>query len=396
MGALLAAVTLPALIEQARNLIEHEPELRNKLADWLAKSHVLAPLAQSLKHVQYGSLAKASAGSALLASTRVFEFMGYLLSSVFLALYIMIDRDRLRGALFAVVPRHYHIRLSRVLINLEAIVGGYIRGQALTSGLMVVFAFILLAVCGVSNALAIAVFAGLADVLPYIGAVLLGAAGSGGCCLAGRGDDDRGGRGHARLRRVGESVSGAAHLWQDIASALVGGSARAARGRHVDGHRRRTARAARRVRDPHAGRGVARGVAGRKSIDDASAAAREATRALNKNTRSAARNARRASGCDRGGDLGGAPAALPEREAACAAAPDLFHEAQRAPCTARRRPAFPVRISERKRSRRPQENRAIAGSWREASRERTLERGVTGPDMRDAERRGADAACPAR
>jgi predicted PurR-regulated permease PerM len=172
VGALLAALTVPALIDQARNLIEHEPELRNKLADFLAKSHALAPLAQSLRHVQYGSLAKASAGSALVASTRVFEFMGYLLSSVFLALYIMIDRDRLRGALFAVVPRRYHIRLSRVLINLEAIVGGYIRGQALTSGLMAVFAFVLLAACSVPNALAIAVFAGLADVLPYIGAVL--------------------------------------------------------------------------------------------------------------------------------------------------------------------------------------------------------------------------------
>ncbi|NTU50895.1 MAG: AI-2E family transporter, partial [Candidatus Aminicenantes bacterium] len=32
-----------------------------------------------------------------------------------------------------------------------------------------IFVFILLKVCGVSNALAIAVFAGVADVLPYIG-----------------------------------------------------------------------------------------------------------------------------------------------------------------------------------------------------------------------------------
>ncbi|HEY2735912.1 MAG TPA: AI-2E family transporter, partial [Polyangiales bacterium] len=88
------------------------------------------------------------------------------------ALYIMLDRDRLRGAMFAVVPRAYHIRLSRVLINLEAIVGGYIRGQALTSGLMALFVFTLLVACGVSNPLAIAMFAGLADVLPYVGVVL--------------------------------------------------------------------------------------------------------------------------------------------------------------------------------------------------------------------------------
>ena len=81
----------------------------------------------------------------------------------------MIDRDRLRGALFAVVPRSHHIRLSRIMMNLETIVGAYIRGQMVTSVLMAVFTFLLLTACGVENALALAVFAGLADVLPYIG-----------------------------------------------------------------------------------------------------------------------------------------------------------------------------------------------------------------------------------
>ena len=57
------------------------------------------------------------------------EVVAYAVSAIFLALYIMIDRDRLRGGLFAVVPRTHHMRLSRVLVNLETIVGGYIRGQ---------------------------------------------------------------------------------------------------------------------------------------------------------------------------------------------------------------------------------------------------------------------------
>jgi predicted PurR-regulated permease PerM len=58
------------------------------------------------------------------------------------------------------------------MLNLETIVGGYIRGQVITSALMAVFVFILLKACGVANALAIAVFAGIADVLPYIGPLL--------------------------------------------------------------------------------------------------------------------------------------------------------------------------------------------------------------------------------
>jgi predicted PurR-regulated permease PerM len=58
------------------------------------------------------------------------------------------------------------------MLNLETIVGGYIRGQVITSVMMAVFVFILLKACDVANALAIAVFAGVVDVLPYIGALL--------------------------------------------------------------------------------------------------------------------------------------------------------------------------------------------------------------------------------
>jgi predicted PurR-regulated permease PerM len=122
--------------------------------------------------MQYYTLMKSSAALVFAFSTRVLEVFAYSMGAIFLALYMMIDRDRLRGGLFAIVPRSHHIRLSRVMMNLETIVGGYIRGQLITCALMAVFMFILLIMCGVPNALAIAVFGGVADVLPYIGIFL--------------------------------------------------------------------------------------------------------------------------------------------------------------------------------------------------------------------------------
>jgi predicted PurR-regulated permease PerM len=113
-----------------------------------------------------------AASNAYEYSSRAIAFCAYFLSSIFLALYIMIDRDRLRGGLFLVVPRSHHIRLSRIMLNLETIVGGYIRGQVITSAFIAIFVFILLKACDVSNALAVAVFVGVVDVLPYIGALL--------------------------------------------------------------------------------------------------------------------------------------------------------------------------------------------------------------------------------
>jgi predicted PurR-regulated permease PerM len=168
----LLAITVPQLVDQVTNLVRQEPSIRDHLATALSRWRVSAPLAESLRDVRYEALARTMASTALKYSSAALEIVAYLVSAVFLAMYMMIDRDRLRGGLFAVVPRTHHIRLSRVLINLETIVGGYIRGQVLTSVFMGIFVFGLLTVCRIPNAIALAVFAGLADVLPYVGVFL--------------------------------------------------------------------------------------------------------------------------------------------------------------------------------------------------------------------------------
>src|SRR5262249_60283649 len=94
---------------------------------------------------------------------------------IFLAMYLISGREREQGALFALVPRRYHVRLARIIMNLETIVGGYVRGQVITSILMTIFTFILLSIFGVQGSLALAVFAGLTDILPFIGGLLAGA-----------------------------------------------------------------------------------------------------------------------------------------------------------------------------------------------------------------------------
>ena len=166
---LLFVLTIPELVNQVRSVIGMEPALRERLAVWFARSPLTAGLADTMRNMHYDVLIKSSAASVLNFFTLVVEGVAYGVGAVFLALYMMLDRDRLRGALFAVVPRTHHIRLSRILVNLNTIVGGYIRGQVITCSLMFAFMFVLLTACGIPNALVIAVFGGLADVLPYIG-----------------------------------------------------------------------------------------------------------------------------------------------------------------------------------------------------------------------------------
>jgi predicted PurR-regulated permease PerM len=177
-GALLVAIfllitlTVPAFVDQVKSLIDHAPALRARLLDILAGSPLTAPLATGLRNLQYDALIKSAVPAVLTFSTRAIEVLAYTAAAIFLALYIMIDCDRLRRALFAIVPRRHHRHLSHILLKLQTIVGGYIRGQVITSALIALFIFAVLTFLGIPDALAIAVFGGIADALPVVGIFL--------------------------------------------------------------------------------------------------------------------------------------------------------------------------------------------------------------------------------
>jgi predicted PurR-regulated permease PerM len=170
--AALAAVSLPSLAAQLSDLVDRLPRAQWQFADLLQKSHLTAPLAASVRGAQSTQLTTRAAQQLMAYSGQIVEIVAYGGASVFLALYVVVDRDRMRGSLFALIPRTYHVRTSRVLLNLETIVGGYVRGQVVTSVAMGAFTFTVLTAARAPHALTISVFAGLTDVLPYIGGLL--------------------------------------------------------------------------------------------------------------------------------------------------------------------------------------------------------------------------------
>jgi len=172
VAALLGALTVPRLVAQLTELVERLPQTQAWLADRLQQYRWSVPLAQSVRGTRAPEVIANGARAAISHSPQIALVVGGAVTAAFLALYVLIDRDRLRGGLFALVPRRHHVRLSRILMGLETIVGGYVRGQLITSALITVFTFAVLAIAGVDNAIAYAVFAGLTDVLPYVGGLL--------------------------------------------------------------------------------------------------------------------------------------------------------------------------------------------------------------------------------
>ena len=169
----LAALVLPALASQVGALIASAPDVQRRLADALARLPPLASQAAAVRAATPEQLLAPVGASALAFAKAALEVAALGLTTAVLAFYLLADRERVRGFAFALLPRRLHLRVARVLLDLETVVGGYLRGQAVTSGLIGVFVFALLWWVGVPNPLAFGVFAGFADLIPFVGGILV-------------------------------------------------------------------------------------------------------------------------------------------------------------------------------------------------------------------------------
>jgi predicted PurR-regulated permease PerM len=175
VAALVLFLTVPPLIEQVSEIVRGAPAGREQLIAVLQQRSFTLPLVQVVENAKLDQL-MARAGDSLYGySSRIVVVMGYFATTVVLAFYFLADGKRTQGVLYALMPRGYHMRLARILDNLETIVGGYMRGQLITCAAIGVFTYLLLILCGVRNALSLAIFAALMDVIPFVGGLLAAA-----------------------------------------------------------------------------------------------------------------------------------------------------------------------------------------------------------------------------
>jgi len=170
--SLLIFLTVPPLLEQLAQVVHDAPRHREQLIALLQQRDVTAPLARALQHAGIEQTLARLETFLVGYSGRAVMALGWAVTTLFLSFYLLADGKRMQGALYAVVPRDYHMRLARILQNLEAIVGGYMRGQLITSVAIGVFTYLLLVICGVPNALSLALFAAVVDVIPFVGGLL--------------------------------------------------------------------------------------------------------------------------------------------------------------------------------------------------------------------------------
>lgn len=166
----LIALVVPGLVLQTRDLIAHSDAYVASLQALLAQHGIHADLVRNWK-----SLPKHLSGMnahLLDAVFAIFDSAVALGTVLFLTLYLLSDQERIKNFVVGLFPAPKRVQVLIIFAELRRQVGGYVRGQMITSALAALFSFIVLVLAGVPNPITLAVYVGIADLIPLFGGML--------------------------------------------------------------------------------------------------------------------------------------------------------------------------------------------------------------------------------
>ena len=166
----LFALIVPAMIDEFQNLKDNLPANARDAEDFLDNFGIHVELQQKARDIDWNELLTGEAAFNF-GQQVVFTILTIVTIAVLTA-YLLIDIPRLSRFVYQFVPPGREPEFNSVLESLSRVVGGYIRGQVVTSAAITVFTMVLLFSAQVPNAIAFAVLAGFLDIIPLVGAIL--------------------------------------------------------------------------------------------------------------------------------------------------------------------------------------------------------------------------------
>lgn len=165
----LFAMTVPGLINEFEHIRDELPGWAEEIEIRLRDFGVDVDLQERARSINWPELIS---GRAVNYGQQVLFALFGLFTILVMTVYLLIDAPRLARFVYRLVPPDREEDARQVLRSMTRVVGGYIRGQFITSFIIAAYTFVVLTVVGVPNALAFAVLAGIADIIPLIGAYI--------------------------------------------------------------------------------------------------------------------------------------------------------------------------------------------------------------------------------
>jgi predicted PurR-regulated permease PerM len=170
LGALILVLMIPPLVRQGQNLIAHLPQYTQAMESAAQRARI--PLKLSAAATNW-TQKLASLGPELITMlTTVLSGVTGVLTVAVLTIYLLIDGPRVGTGFLRLLPRSERLPVRQMLAEIAEQVGGYMRGQLLTSALAGLFSFGLLLALRVPEPLALAFLMAVADAIPMVGPLI--------------------------------------------------------------------------------------------------------------------------------------------------------------------------------------------------------------------------------
>ena len=166
----LFGLVVPAMIHQFSDIRNDLPASARELERVFDALGVNIQLEERAREVDWGQII--SGRAAVDYGERALTLVFSIVAIVVMTAYLLADTPTLARFIYQFFPPERDVEYDRLFQSISRVVGGYLRGQVLTSLSIALFTFVVLTIVGVPNALAFAVLAGFADVIPLIGALI--------------------------------------------------------------------------------------------------------------------------------------------------------------------------------------------------------------------------------
>jgi predicted PurR-regulated permease PerM len=172
---------LPVMIAQAQELIGQIPAMQHVVQTYLSTTH--NPIVTHFPPALRGYVGKVPAqlGTELqhLTTSMTSHVVPALLSLVTVAalsaaipvvsIYMLAESATIKRFFARMVPAPRREQAMDILSDIDSVIGGFVRGQLIVAGVVAAMAIFALLVLHVPYALLIGAWAGIADVIPYVG-----------------------------------------------------------------------------------------------------------------------------------------------------------------------------------------------------------------------------------
>jgi putative heme transporter len=166
----MLVLVVPAIINEFNHLRQDLPADARSLDAFLARFDINTDLESRARNVDWSTLVSGRAAVSY-GEQALFTVIS-ILSVVVITVYLLIDVRRLENFIFQFVPPGREPELVQILQSLSRVVGGYIRGQFITSAIIALYTLVVCLAAGVPNPVAFGVIAAIADSIPIAGSFL--------------------------------------------------------------------------------------------------------------------------------------------------------------------------------------------------------------------------------